>query len=311
MTFEVTILGSNSAIPANGRHPTSQVLNFNERLFLIDCGEGTQMQFNKYKIRFAKIDHIFISHLHGDHFFGLIGLITSYNLNHRTATLHIYGPKGIDEIINLQLSYCSRPTDYPIEFHIFEPNNGAIVFEDKTMKVTSLEMIHRIPCSGFIFTEKFTEYNIRKEKIKEYRIPFEAIGDIKKGADLQLADGQIIPNSELTLPLPTPRSYAFCTDTLYNEALLPHLQGVNLLYHEATFDKTRAERALETFHSTSVQAAEIAKKAQVQKLIIGHFSSRYHDNDLENLLNEAKSVFPNASLAIEGYTFPIDREIAS
>ncbi len=307
MTFEVTILGSNSAIPANGRHPTSQVLNFNERLFLIDCGEGTQMQFNRYKIRFGKIDHIFISHLHGDHFFGLIGLITSYNLNHRTAPLHIYGPKGIDEIINLQLSYCSRPTDYEIVFHVFEAKNGAVVFEDKNMKVTSLEMIHRIPCSGFIFTEKFTEYNIKKEKIKEYSIPFDAIGDIKKGADLQLSDGNIIPNAELTLPLPKARSYAFCTDTLYNEALLPHLQGVNLLYHEATFDKNRAERALETFHSTSLQAGEIALKANVENLIIGHFSSRYHDGDLDSLLKEAQSVFPATKLALEGYTFQIER----
>jgi ribonuclease Z len=307
MTFEVTILGSNSAIPANGRNPTSQVLNFNERLFLIDCGEGTQMQFNRYKIRFHKINRIFISHLHGDHFFGLIGLITSYNLNHRTAPLHIYGPEGLDEVINVQLRYCSRQIDFEIVFHIFEPQNGAIVFEDMTMKVTSLSMIHRIPCSGFIFTEKFAEQNIRKEKIKQYKIPFEAIGDIKKGADLQLEDGTIIPNAELTLPPPKARSYAFCTDTLYNEEMLPHLQGVNLLYHESTFDKTRAERALETFHSTAEQAAEIARKAQVYKLIIGHFSSRYHEYDLENLLKEAQAVFPSTQLALEGYTFPIER----
>lgn len=308
MTFEVTILGSNSAIPANGRHPTSQVLNFNERLFLIDCGEGTQMQFNKYKIRFGKIDHIFISHLHGDHFFGLIGLITSYNLNHRSAPLHIYGPAGIDEIINLQLRICSRPIDYELVFHIFEPQNGAVIFEDKTMKVTSLSMLHRIPCSGFIFTEKFAEQNIRKDKIQQYKIPFEAIGDIKKGADLQLPDGTIIPNAELTLPSPKARSYAFCTDTLYNEALVPYLQGVNLLYHEATFDKTRIERAIETFHSTSAQAAEIAHKAKVQKLIIGHFSSRYHEYDLDNLLKEAQAVFSQTQLALEGYTFPVERE---
>lgn len=307
MTFEVTILGSNSAIPANGRHPTSQVLNFNERLFLIDCGEGTQMQFNRYKIRFGKIDNIFISHLHGDHFFGLIGLITSYNLNHRTAPLHIYGPKGIDEIINLQLSYCSRPTDFEVVFHIFEPKNGAVVFEDRNIKVTSLEMMHRIPCSGFVFEEKFTEYNIKKEKIKEFNIPFEAIGDIKKGADLQLPNGKTIANSELTLPLPVPRKYAFCTDTLYNEPLIPHIQGVNLLYHEATFDKNRAERAKETFHSTSLQAGDIAAKAKVKNLLIGHFSSRYHDADLESLLEEAQSVFPETKLALEGYTFKIER----
>lgn len=309
MTFEVTILGSNSAIPANGRHPTSQVLNYNERLFLIDCGEGTQMQFNRYKIRSGKIDHIFISHLHGDHFFGLIGLLTSYNLNHRNAPLHVYGPKGIDEIINLQLHYCTRGLDYELVFHIFEAENGALVFEDRTMKVTSLQMVHRIPCSGFLFTEKFTEYNIRKEKIKEYDIPFEAIGGIKKGNDLHLPDGRTIPNAELTLPLPSPRRYAFCTDTLYNEALVPHLQGVNLLYHEATFDKGRADRALETFHCTSAQAAEIAKLAEAKKLIIGHFSSRYYEPDLDNLLNESRAIFPDTELALEGYTFTVERSV--
>ncbi len=307
MTFEVTILGSNSAIPANGRHPTSQVLNFNERLFLIDCGEGTQMQFNRYKIRSGKIDHIFISHLHGDHFFGLIGLITSYNLNHRTAPLHVYGPAGIDQIINLQLQFCSRGLDYELVFHIFEPQNGLVIFEDKNMVVTSLEMKHRIVCSGFIFTEKFTEFNIRKEKIQEYNIPFEMIGSIKKGADLTLADGRIIPNAELTLPLPKARSYAFCTDTLYNEDLLPYLSGVNLLYHEATFDKARVDRALETFHSTSAQAAQIAQKAQVKKLIIGHFSSRYFEQDLDSLLLEAQEHFVDTALALEGYTFAVER----
>lgn len=309
MTFEVTILGSNSAIPANGRHPTSQILNFNERLFLIDCGEGTQMQFNRYKIRSGKIDHIFISHLHGDHFFGLIGLITSYNLNHRSAPLHIYGPKGIDEIINLQLKYCSRGLDYDLVFHIFEAENGSVVFEDKNMLVTSLKMVHRIPCSGYIFTEKFTERNIRKEKIQEYNIPFEAIGGIKKGNDLVLPSGKIVPNEELTLPLPQPRRYAFCTDTLYNEDILPHIAGVNLLYHEATFDESRADRALETFHSTSAQAAQIALKAKAQKLLIGHFSSRYYEPDLENLLNEARATFPETSLALEGYTFAVERNV--
>lgn len=307
MTFEVTILGSNSAIPANGRHPTSQVLNYNERLFLIDCGEGTQMQFNRYKIKAGKIDHIFISHLHGDHFFGLIGLITSYNLNHRSVPLHIYGPKGIDEIINLQLKYCSRGLDYELVFHIFEPKNGDVVYEDKNLVVTSLEMIHRIPCSGFLFTERFTERNIRKEKIQEYNIPFDAIAGIKKGQDLTLPDGRTITNDELTLPLPKPRTYAFCTDTLYNEALIPHLNGVNLLYHEATFDNARADRAFETFHTTSIQAADIALKSSVSKLIIGHFSSRYYDGDLEGLQMEAQAVFPNTALALEGYTFPIER----
>ncbi len=307
MTFEVTILGSNSAIPANGRHPTSQVLNFNERLFLIDCGEGTQMQFNRYKIKAGKIDHIFISHLHGDHFFGLIGLINTYNLNHRTAPLHVYGPVGIDEIINLQLKYCSRGLDYELVFHVFQPQNGSVVYEDKNILVTSLEMMHRITCSGFVFTEKLTERNIRKEKIQQYNIPFDTIAGIKKGADLTLPNGQTIPNEELTLPLPAPRRYAFCTDTLYNENILPYIQGVNLLYHEATFDRERLDRARETFHCTAGQAADIALKANAKKLLIGHFSSRYYEPDLDNLLNEARDTFPETSLALEGYTFQVER----
>jgi ribonuclease Z len=265
------------------------------------------MQFNRYRIRSGKIDHIFISHLHGDHFFGLIGLITSYNLNNRTAPLHVYGPKGIDEIINLQLKFCSRGLVYDLVFHIFEPQNGLVVYEDKNLVVTSLEMIHRIPCSGFLFTEKFTERNIRKEKIQEYNIPFEMIGPIKKGSDLTLPDGRTVTNEELTLPVPKPRTYAFCTDTLYNESLLPHIAGVGLLYHEATFDDSRAERAFETFHTTSSQAAQIAQKAAVRKLIIGHFSSRYHDLDLEDLLLESQKTFQNTALALEGYTFAIER----
>ena len=307
MTFEVTILGSNSALPAHGRFPTSQIVNYNDRLFLVDCGEGAQIQLSRYKVRISKIDHVFISHMHGDHYFGLIGLITSYNLNRRVNPLHIHGPRGLQEIIDLQLHYSNTTLVFPLHFHIHEPQNGAVVYEDEQIRVTSVEMIHRIPCSGFIFQEKINDLNFRKEKLEEYGIPFENIPSIKKGNDWTAPDGTVVPNSELTLPKPKERRYAFCTDTLYTETILPYIEGVELLYHEATFDASRADRAVETFHTTSIGAADIAKKAKVGKLVIGHFSSRYREPEMEALVAEARTVFPDTDLAIEGTTFPVER----
>lgn len=308
MTFEVTILGSNSALPAHGRHPTSQIVNYNDRLFLVDCGEAAQIQLSRYKIRTGKIEHIFISHMHGDHYFGLIGLITSYNLNQRSIPLHIHGPEGLQQIIELQLHYSNTTLVFPLHFHVVKPESGALVYEDEQMKVTSVEMIHRIPCSGYVFTEKINELNVRKEKLDEYNIPYTAIASIKKGKDWTSPDGTTIANSELTLPRPKERSYAFCTDTLYTETILPYIKDVELLYHEATFDASRADRAVETFHTTSVGAADIAKKANAGQLIIGHFSSRYREPEMAALLKESQSVFPNTALAIEGTTFEVKRK---
>lgn len=308
MTFEVTILGSNSALPAHGRFPTSQIVNYNDRLFLVDCGEGAQIQLSRYKIKTGKIEHVFISHMHGDHYFGLIGLITSYNLNRRTAALNIYGPEGLEQIINLQLHYSNTTLVFPLHFHVVKPENGAVVYEDDQLKVTSVEMIHRIPCSGFIFQEKINDLNIRKEKLEELDIPFENIPSIKKGNDWTAPDGTIVPNSELTLPKPTERRYAFCTDTLYTETILPYIEGVELLYHEATFDASREARAVETFHTTSIGAAEIARKAKAGQLVIGHFSSRYREPEMESLVAESRTIFPNTHLAIEGTTFPVERK---
>lgn len=272
---------------------------------MIDCGEATQIQLQRYRIKVSKLERIFISHLHGDHYFGLIGLLTSYNLNHRTTPLHIHGPSLLKDIIDIQLQASNTVLRFPLEFHAFEPENGAMVFEEENLKVRSLEMIHRIPCSGFLFEEVITESNIRKEKLGEYKIPYTAIGDIKKGADWTTPEGEVIANSELTYPRHTPRKYAFCTDTLYNEDLLPYIKGVNLLYHEATFDASRADRAIETFHCTAQDAGKLATQAQVAKLIIGHFSSRYREPEMDALLQEAQREFSNCDLAIEGVTFKV------
>jgi len=306
MPFDVTILGSNSALPAHGRHPSSQVINIHDRLFLVDCGEGTQMQLEKYKIRHGRIENIFISHLHGDHFFGLIGLITSYHLNNREKPLTIFCPQGLDEIIHLQLKYSDTHLRYPLDFKFFKAQSGRVIFENDFMTVETVKMIHRIPCVGFIFREKIpAEKNIKPEVISRYHLSFHQIHEIKKGKDLVLPDGKIVRNEELTLKPHPPRSYAYCTDTAYEESIIPYIKGVDMLYHEATFDKTEEERARETFHSTTWQAASIAKKAKVKKLLLGHFSARYQE--LEELLSEAKEVFPESELAIEGKNFMIPR----
>lgn len=307
MAFEITILGSNSAVPAHGRHPTSQVVHHRDQLFLIDCGEGTQIQLDRFKVRVTRIDEIFISHLHGDHFFGLIGLITSFHLNRREKPLTVYCPKGLDEVIRLQLKCSQTDLRFPLHFKFYEPENGQVIFESDTLQVQTLKLNHRIPCAGFIFREKpATEKNIRSEVIEQYDLDIPQIQQIKKGHDLVLPNGTVIKNSELTLKPYHPRTYAYCTDTAPVESILPFISGVDLLYHEATFDQAHEQRAQETFHSTTLQAAGIAKKAEVKKLIIGHFSARY--KALDDMLDQAQSVFPNTELATEGKKFEIPRE---
>lgn len=307
MAFEVTILGSNSAIPAHGRHPTSQVVHLRDQLFLVDCGEGTQIQLDRYRVRVTRIDEIFISHLHGDHFFGLIGLITSFHLNRREKPLTVYCPKGLDEIIHLQLKHSQTALRYPLHFRFIEPENGKMIFETDMLQVEMLKLSHRIACAGFVFREKpFTERNIKPEVIEQYNLEIPQIQQIKKGQDLVLPNGSVIKNADLTLKPHHPRTYAYCTDTAPEESILPYIEGVDLLYHEATFDMAHEQRALETFHSTTLQAAGIAKKANVKKLVIGHFSARY--KGLEDMLDQAQSVFPNTELAVEGKKFEIPRE---
>ncbi len=304
MIFEVGILGSSSATPIYQRHPTAQVINFHERFFLVDCGEGTLIQMNRYKIKFHRINHIFISHLHGDHYLGLLGLISTMHLQGRVSTLHIYGPRDLQEIIDIQLKYSETLLRYPVEFHAVDPGNSTVLFEDDDIRVETIILSHRIPCTGFLFSEKPRQRKLKKDKLSLYKIPVTAYNDLKAGHDFVDEEGKIIPNSTLTTDPRKPRRYAFCSDTIFDERLVGIVKGVDLLYHEATFLSDKADRAKETFHSTAEQAGLIAKKAGVKRLIIGHFSARY--KNLYPLLEEAKAVFPETTLALEGDRFTIE-----
>lgn len=303
MQFDLTILGSNGAIPAYDRHPSSQILNYNGNHFLIDCGEGTQFRLNKFGIKRGRLDNIFISHLHGDHYFGLIGLLTSFNLNWRETPLHIYGPAGLEEIMNVHFKHSNTQLKFQIHYHPTTDNAPQVIYEDSCLQVETIVLKHRLPTTGFLFKEKKGLRKILGEKIKEYNIPHNQITDIKKGAYFTDENGRIIPNTELTVDSPEPRSYAYCSDTVFTDSYTEQIKNVSLLYHEATFVDEHAERALETFHTTSRQAATLAKKANAKKLVIGHFSARYENLDI--LLSQAREVFPETYLAIEGTVFQI------
>jgi ribonuclease Z len=303
MNFSVTILGSNSATPIPGRHPTSQLINHQYRLFLCDCGEGTQMQLRKYNIRFGKINHIFISHLHGDHFYGLIGLVMTYHLFGREQPLHIYGPEGIEAIINIQLQASQTKLVYPIHFHVVNTEEVSLVYEDELLEITTIPMKHRIPTCGYLFREKPRDRKMKPGIVNKLKIPVEQIPLIKKGQDYTDESGKFFSNPQLTTdPLP-PRSYAFCSDTIFQESVSDVVKDVDLLYHEASFLHDRLEMAREKFHSTTIEAATLALKANVKTLIIGHYSARY--DDLQPLLNEARSIFKETYLASEGAMFVV------
>ena len=304
MIFEVSILGSSSATPIYQRHPTAQVLNIHERLFLVDCGEGTLIQMIRYKIKFHRINHIFISHLHGDHYLGLVGLLSTMHLQGRITDLHIYCHHPLKEIVEIQLKYSETQLRYPIHFHFLEPLKSSVIYSDENLEVRTIILNHRIPCSGFLFSEKPGFRKLIKEKLIQYQIPVDVYQQLKNGKDFITQDKTIIPNKELTTDPRIPRVYAFCSDTSYYENIIPFVKNVNLLYHEATFLSDKAVRADETFHSTAAQAAMIAKKAQVNRLIIGHFSARY--KNLYPLLEEAREIFTDTTLAIEGDTFKIE-----
>lgn len=295
--FDVTFLGTSAALPAHGRFPTSQILRTERHLFMIDCGEGTQIRLSEYEVRWGKLRHIFISHLHGDHIFGLVGLLTSMALQSRVSPLHLHGPANLEPFLTHQLSY-SGPLPFELHFHAVDPDQHQIIYENAQVEVYSLPLRHRVPASGFLFQEKPRPRNIRPEVIDRYGIHYRFLPGIQQGDDFVLPSGDSVPNVELTLPPRPPRSYAFCSDTAYHEALIPLLQGVDLLYHEATFLHADADRAEKTGHSTARQAATIAKAAGVGQLAIGHYSSRYID--LMPLLEEAQDVFPNTLLAMDG-----------
>lgn len=303
MSFDITILGSSSATPIYQRHPTAQVLRVQERFFLIDCGEGTLIQLNRYRIRFHKINHIFISHLHGDHYLGLMGLLSTMHLQGRTADLHVYGPLPLKEIIELQLFHSDTKLRYVLHFHPIDPSVPEVIYSDDLIRVRTIILQHRIPCTGFLFEELERPRRIDKEKLVGYDIPLDAYQSLKAGDDLVLPDGRRIPNSILTYSPPAPRRYAFCSDTIFDERLVNVVKEVDLLYHESTFLDDMEARARETFHSTARQAATIASLANVKRLIIGHFSARY--KNLYPMLAEAKEVFENTTLALEGDCFNI------
>ncbi|MCX6298886.1 MAG: ribonuclease Z [Bacteroidetes bacterium] len=299
--FGVTILGNNSAVPAFNRHPTSQLVTLNDQLFLIDCGEGTQTQITRYKIRQSKIGYIFISHLHGDHYFGLIGLITTMGLLGRKQILHIYGPAQLQDIIHLQLSVANTILPFELAFHALETES--IIVDHPKFKVSCFATQHRIPCWGFIFSEKKMPRKIDRVKCLEFEIPSAFYDQIKNGQDYYKKNGELIKNEWVSFANTPSRSYAFCADSLYDESIVNKVAKVNLLYHETTYLKDMELRAAERFHSTTIQAAAIANKANVGKLLIGHFSSKYED--LADFLTETAADFQQTDLAIEGVTFLI------
>lgn len=301
MRFEVTTLGTGAALPARGRYPTAQLLNAHERLYLIDCGEGTQERLRQAGANMNRIDTVLISHMHGDHYLGLMGLISTMHLQGRTTELRVFGPAILKEVLDVQLRASETYLRFPLRFQALRHSSGDRITEDERMEVLALELKHRIPTTGFLFREKPHPRRLRDDKLG--LIPVFARDRVKQGEDLVLADGTRISNSELTSePLPQ-RSYAYCSDTAPLPALVEHLRGVDLLYHEATFTSDLSARAKETMHSTAAQAAMVAHTAEVGQLLLGHFSSRYKSNDI--LLQEALPIFPRTLLAEEGRTFRI------
>ncbi|GAB4322071.1 MAG: ribonuclease Z [Bacteroidales bacterium] len=307
MVFNVTILGSNSAVPTLMRNPTAQLLNHNENYFLIDCAEGTQLQLRRYKFKLQRIQHIFISHMHGDHFFGLIGLISTMHLLGRKKPLHVYGPADLKRVIDLQLEVSDTTLCYPFHFHEIPFGESQLIFENQWLMVSTIPLKHSIPANGFLFREKTGRRRLKKDVIKEYNLSPEQIFNLKNGEDIQNDNGETIQNDLLTLPPHPVRSYAYCSDTARSPEIVPVIRNAGLLYHEATFEHTMADVAEEKKHSTARQAAETARDAKVAKLIIGHFSNRYSDPEI--LKTEASKVFPETDLALDGRTFeiPADR----
>ncbi|MCD6543060.1 MAG: ribonuclease Z [Flavobacteriaceae bacterium] len=299
MSLKLTILGCHSATPRTFAHPTSQFLEINNRYFLIDCGEGTQTQLRKYKIKFSRIKHIFISHLHGDHFYGLIGLISTFSLLNRQTELHIYGPKGIKEIIKLQLKLTKSWIEYPLHFHELTSKKSELIFEDKKVEVFTIPLRHRIYTNGFLFKEKPKERSLNIKQIKKYpEIEICDYQNLKNGKDFVAENGEIILNDTLTSDPPPILQYAFCSDTAYFEDIIHLVKNCDLLYHESTFLEDKKDLAKITKHTTAKQAAQIADKAKVKKLLLGHYSNRYKNENL--FLEEAKPIFSNTELSFEG-----------
>ena len=299
--MKVKILGCYAATPRTITNPTSQVLEIKSHMFLIDCGEGTQVQLRRHKIKFSQIEHIFISHLHGDHFFGLIGLISTFMLLGREKDLHVYGPKGIKEAILLLLKLGNAYTAYNLFFHELTSKESEVIYEDEKVKVTTIPLKHRVYTNGYLFEEKNKERKLNIDAILNYDIEKVYYNKIKYGGDITLDDGRIIPNAELSFDPVMAKSYAFCSDTIYNEDIIPIIKNVTVLYHESTFLETESHLAEKTMHTTAKQAANIAKLAEVKNLLLGHYSTRY--GNIELFRTEANEIFENVLLADDGLEF--------
>jgi ribonuclease Z len=301
--MKLTILGCHSATPRENKHTTSQLLEVKGHLFLIDCGEGTQIQLRKTKVKFSRIQHIFISHLHGDHFYGLIGLISTFRLLGRTSPLTIYGPVGIKEIITLQLKHAKSWTSYPLHFHELTLKTSEVIFEDESIRIQTLPLDHRVYTNGFLFSTVSTKRKINVNKLITFNLkPFQ-FQQLQNGESITLDDGRVLENEVYTIDPEESKKYAYCSDTAYFEPLIPLIKKVDLLYHESTFIETNSELAKKTKHSTAFQAATIASKAMVKKLILGHFSNRYSDKKI--FIEEASKVYENVILAEDLKTFSV------
>lgn len=301
--FKVHILGCGSALPTLQHNASSQIVELREKLFMIDCGEGTQIQLRRSRIHFSKIIAVFISHLHGDHCFGLPGMISTFGMTGRTAPLHIYAPAAFEPILEQTLSFFCQGLEFKVVFHAVDTTQNKVVYEDRSLTVETIPLQHRIDCCGYLFREKPILPHIRRDMIDFYKIPISQINNIKAGADWVTAEGEVIANSRLTTPAEPARSYAYCSDTRYIKTLHKLVKGVSTLYHESTYAAEDAERARLYWHSTSQDAAKVARDASVGKLLLGHFSARY--NNESQLLEEAKEIFPNSYLTREGATFDI------
>lgn len=301
--FKIHILGCGSALPTLKHNASSQVLEIRGKMFMIDCGEGTQLQLRRSHIHFTRISAVFISHLHGDHCFGLIGMISTFGMLGRTQPLHVYAPKEMEALLKLQLEMFCDGLEYDVVFHAVNPNEQTVIYEDRSLTVETIPLEHRIPCCGYLFREKMLLPHINREMLDFYDIPLSQVNNIKLGAGWKTDDGQEVPNAELVIPADPPRSYAYCSDTRFIPDLSKRVENVSTLYHESTYSSENEKRARMFWHSTARQAATVAKNANVGKLLLGHFSARYDDES--GILNEARQVFPNSFLTNEGLTFDV------
>ncbi|WP_455628994.1 ribonuclease Z [Parabacteroides chinchillae] len=296
--FDINILGCGSALPTTRHLATSQIIDLRDKLYMVDCGEGTQVQMRHMRIKFSRLNHIFISHLHGDHCFGLPGLLSTLGMLGRTGELVIHGPKELENYLRPVLTIFCKGLPYEIRINTVDTYQHSLIMEDRSLSVYSIPLKHRIPCCGYLFVEKQKEAHILREMTDFYQVPVRMMQEIKRGADFITEEGEIIPNARLTHPAKPAKRYAYCSDTAFYPNIIPYIEGVDLLYHEATFAECDAARAKETFHSTAKQAAEIAKRAQVKQLVIGHYSARYEN--LSQLKQEADEIYPDTALANEG-----------